>query len=82
MSDQTPMTCTEFVELVTEYLEGALDDATARRFDEHLALCPGCVTYLDQIRETIGRVGELREEHLAPDARAHLLDAFRDWSQR
>ncbi len=80
MSDTSRMACNEFVELVTDYVEGALDDKTAARFDAHLALCPGCVTYLEQIRETISTVGTLREDHLSPEARTHLLDAFRDWS--
>ena len=38
MSD---LTCQEFVELVTDYFEGALDRETTARFDEHRALCPG-----------------------------------------
>jgi len=82
MSDVRPMSCAEFVELVTEYLEGTLDDETVERFDRHMSLCPGCVTYLDQIRETRAKVGTVREEHLSLEARSHLLDAFRDWSAR
>ena len=35
------LTCQDFVELVTDYLEGALDEDTVRRFDAGLALCPG-----------------------------------------
>ena len=31
------LTCQDFVELVTDYLEGALDEDTGRRFEEHLA---------------------------------------------
>ena len=54
------MTCQELVELVTEYLEGALPASDRRRFDEHLAECPHCVAYLDQMRITIRLVGRLR----------------------
>ena len=36
------MTCAELVELVTAFLEGALDPDTERRFIEHLAVCDGC----------------------------------------
>jgi anti-sigma factor RsiW len=73
------MTCEHFVELVTEYLEDAMDDETRQRFEEHLALCPGCVTYLDQIRETMSQAGHLRPEDLSPAAREHLLEAFDEW---
>jgi predicted anti-sigma-YlaC factor YlaD len=74
------MSCEDFVELVTEYLEGALDPLTMRRFDHHLDLCPGCVTYVDQIRETMRVAGQLDESDLSEPARSHLLQAFRDWN--
>ncbi len=73
------MTCSEFVELVTAYLEGELDADTRARFVEHLALCEGCERYVDQFRTTIDRLGTLPEETLPEPARGALLDAFRDW---
>jgi anti-sigma factor RsiW len=79
MTDPAPLTCAEFVELVTEYLEGTLDPQTRTRFEIHLGVCPGCVTYLDQIRETVQVAGRLTEDNLSEPARTHLLDAFRDW---
>ena len=72
------LTCQDFVELVTEYLEGALDEDTARRFEEHLALCPGCETYLSQMKETALRLGEIPVESLSAETQATLLSAFRD----
>ena len=30
------------------------------RFEAHLALCEGCVTYVDQMRQVIATVHELR----------------------
>jgi anti-sigma factor RsiW len=73
------MTCREFVELVTDYLEGRLAPEDRERFDFHLGVCPGCVTYLEQIRETIAFTGTLREDDIAAPARDELLAAFRDW---
>ena len=73
------MNCRTFVELVTDYLEGALDEDTRLRFDEHLALCPGCADYLDQIRVTVHRLGRLSEDALDLFYRDRLLTAFRDW---
>ncbi len=72
------LTCQEFVELVTDYFEGALDPATTARFDEHRALCPGCETYLQQIQETISRLGEVPVESLSEQMQSTLLSAFRD----
>ena len=73
------MTCIELVELVTDYLEGSMPADQRARFDEHVAGCEGCTTYLEQFRITIRLTGMLTEEQIAPDARAALLDAFRDW---
>ncbi|MEV4143909.1 zf-HC2 domain-containing protein [Amycolatopsis sp. NPDC049691] len=76
------MTCEEFVELVTAFLDGALDPGTEARFVEHLALCEGCETYLDQFRTTIAELGSLPAETLSADVRDSVLDAFRDWHAR
>jgi anti-sigma factor RsiW len=75
----TALTCKELVELVTDYLEGALSVADARRFELHVAGCGGCAAYLAQLRETIRLTGALAEEGLDPTARDALLAAFRDW---
>ena len=71
------MTCAELVELVTAYLEGALDPDTEQRFVEHLALCDGCDLYVEQMRRTIAEVGEVEPESLSATTRDRLLDAFR-----
>jgi predicted anti-sigma-YlaC factor YlaD len=73
------MACKEFVELVTEYLDGALSPEDSVRFEEHLALCDGCSIYLEQMRRTIGLLGHLPEESIPPAAQEELLQAFRNW---
>ena len=71
------MTCAELVELVTAYLEGALDPETEQRFVDHLALCDGCDIYVEQMRRTIAEVGEVEPESLSDTTRDRLLEAFR-----
>jgi hypothetical protein len=73
------LTCQEVVELVTEYLEGALSDEQLSLFEQHLNFCDGCVWYVDQLRMTIATVGQLGEEDLPTETRERLLTAFRDW---
>ena len=53
------LTCGELVELVTEYLDGALATDDAERFEEHLTLCPACVAHFEQMRATIDVTGTL-----------------------
>jgi anti-sigma factor RsiW len=75
------MACKELVELVTEYLEGTLRSADRQRFEDHLKECPHCITYLDQIRQTIRALGRLTEEDMSEDATRDLLRIFRDWKK-
>ncbi len=73
------LSCRELVELVTDYLEGALPPAERARFERHLGGCGDCRTYLDQMRRTIVATRRLSEDNLSPAARDELLRAFRDW---
>lgn len=75
----TPMTCRTLVELLTDYLEGALPDDERTLLDAHLAGCEACTRYLAQVHTTIRLTGMLREEDLAPDARETLLGVYRAW---
>lgn len=75
-------TCKEIVELTTAYLEGYMPQADRLAYEEHIGLCPDCQLYLDQMRQTIATLGELREESLSPEQRTELLEAFRDWHAR
>ena len=76
-SDQ--FVCRDLVELVTEYFEGTLAPEDRARFEMHLDDCPPCVTYVDQMRQTLRAIGRLDEEAVTPEAREALLSAFRDW---
>lgn len=73
------ITCREFVELVTEYLEQRLDRDTRARFEQHVAVCPGCARYLDQIRASVEVLGRVSLDPISAAARAQLIDAFRAW---
>ena len=76
------LTCKQIVELVTEYLDGKLPEPEQRALELHLDDCPGCVAYLDQMRDTIRLTGRLTEESLAPGVQDELVAVFRGWSGR
>jgi anti-sigma factor RsiW len=70
------VTCQQFVEFTAGYLEGELPADARRHFDEHLAICPDCVRYLAQYRDTI-KVGRLAcEDALPPDVPEDLVRAI------
>jgi anti-sigma factor RsiW len=79
MIDVEALSCQELVELVTDYLEGALDEQHRRAFDAHMADCDGCTEYLDQLRATILIAGTLTPADLSQAAEDALLHAFRTW---
>ena len=80
--DENELTCQELVELVTDYLEGALPEGERARFEAHLPRCQGCRNYLAQMRQTIRTVGRLTEESLPAVARQEMLELFRRWKKK
>jgi len=75
------LTCKELVEVVTDYLEGRMPPDRRLLFEEHLAFCSWCVTYVEQMRATIRVAGTLREVDLDPAVRDSMLRIFRDWKE-
>ena len=75
------LSCREVLDLVTEYLEGAMPGEGRMKFERHVAICTPCRGLLSQMRETIRLSGTLREETLAPETREALVDAFRDFHE-
>ncbi|HEY2597043.1 MAG TPA: zf-HC2 domain-containing protein [Candidatus Dormibacteraeota bacterium] len=73
------MTCRQVVELMTDYLDGALSPEDRARFEEHLAGCDGCTAYLAEMRTTRRVVGRLADESIPKSIEDELLKAFRDW---
>jgi hypothetical protein len=53
------LACKQLVELVADYLDDALSPEMKARFDEHLAGCDGCNTYLSQTRRVMAALRDL-----------------------
>jgi len=77
--NQKELACQEMVELVTDYLEGALSRAQRRRFEAHLAGCENCTEYLRQMRVTIRATGSLAAEDMTAQMREELTELYRRW---
>jgi predicted anti-sigma-YlaC factor YlaD len=74
--------CNLVVEVLTEYLEGAMAPQDARRLEEHLGICSGCASVLEQFNVVIqltGRLSERDVEALSAEEREPLMAAFRAW---
>ena len=51
--------CQEAVEMITDYMEGALTPGRRAELEDHLAGCDGCTEYMDQMRTTVGALQTL-----------------------
>lgn len=76
---RSDIVCQQAVELVTDYLEGALARRDRRRFKAHLRACPNCFIYVDQIRMTIQLTGKMDAGSLPPEAQADLTELYWRW---
>jgi predicted anti-sigma-YlaC factor YlaD len=73
------LTCQEVVELVTDYLEGALSRRDRHRFEAHLSECDNCTEFLRQMRSTIALTGTLTVDDVSPAQLSELTALFRRW---
>ncbi len=71
------LVCRDAVELMTDYLEGALSHDDHARFEAHLVHCEACTAYLDQMRTTVATLGHLRVDDLPDEVADELVDLYR-----
>ena len=79
MTEHRDFPCKDMVEVMTEYLEGALPAEERERFEEHLGLCSSCLEYLEQLRLTVKVLSSLTGPDLDRTIKEDLLTRFREW---
>lgn len=75
------LVCQQAVELMSDYLEGALSRRNRRRLEKHLAGCDACTAYLEQMRATIAASGVVTTEDLPSEVLDTLTDLFRRYRE-
>jgi anti-sigma factor RsiW len=73
------LVCRQAVSLMTDYLDGALDQRARARLEAHLADCPHCREYLAQIRATIAAAGHVEPDDLSREVLDDLVALYRSW---
>lgn len=68
-------TCRSASAFLLDYVEGRLSVKTAKRFEEHIALCPNCERFLAQYRETIRLLRDIPTPEPPPEL-ADMTCAF------
>jgi anti-sigma factor RsiW len=77
---QPVVRCVEFVESVTDWMEGELTDDERLALEEHLTICPHCTDYVAQLRlssAVLRAADRTTRQAPPPEAREALLEAFR-----
>jgi anti-sigma factor RsiW len=75
------MTCRELTDFLADYESGDLDAKQKARFEDHLAECPDCVTYLRSYRDTIRLVKDAcrdPDDPVPPEVPEELVRAIRE----
>jgi len=75
------MNCVEVVELVSDWIEGVLDDDRTVALEMHLRVCGDCTVFVDQIRVTLRALGSMDEPPLTPAFRERLVLLFTESSR-
>jgi anti-sigma factor RsiW len=78
-ADVEHLTCQEFVEVLTDYLEDALEPAERADIERHIVICRGCSNYIEQMRRTIDLVGRAADDGMEAAPTERLLGLFREW---
>jgi predicted anti-sigma-YlaC factor YlaD len=75
--DVEHVTCSAFVEVLTDYLENVLEPGERAEIERHIVICRGCSNYVEQMRSTIDVLGRIAEDGDVQSER--LLSMFRAW---
>jgi hypothetical protein len=75
--DHPSIRCAEFVELVTDWMEGELPEPVRTEIEEHLLICPPCVIYVQQIKAAVEAMRTAQPAAPPVLRRDELLAAFR-----
>lgn len=73
----TNKTCRQISDLVFDYLNEKLTPATKRDFEQHLRICPDCVSFLNTYKKTVAVTSSVKVEQLPPKVRENILAFLR-----
>lgn len=80
-SGPSDIECRQIAELLTDYMEGRLPQATRELIDWHIDGCEPCVAFVNTFRSTLKAVRQLPDPPPVPkELRQRLLAVLRDRS--
>jgi putative zinc finger protein len=73
----TNKTCRQISDLVFDYLNEKLRPATKRDFEQHLSICPDCLSFLNTYKKAVEVTGSVKVDQLPPKVRENILAFLR-----
>lgn len=78
----TVLSCREARELVSDYIDGELPEATASALEEHLQTCPNCPPLYASLVQTLAELKALGEEPGADELTRRVVAALASEDER
>jgi anti-sigma factor RsiW len=72
------MKCEDLLKAMNEYVDGGLDPAVCREFEQHLAGCNPCQLVVDNIRKTITLYREGKPYEIPAEFQDRLRQTLRE----
>ena len=73
----TNKNCKQMTELVFDYLNDKLSRTVKRDLEQHLSICPDCVSFLNTYKKTVAVTRSVEAEALPPRVRDNVLAFLR-----
>ena len=70
------MKCSEFLQELTNYLDGVIDDRTKAELEDHLSWCHNCFVVCDTTKKTIQVYKGMCQQHIPEDVHVRLIAAL------
>jgi anti-sigma factor (TIGR02949 family) len=70
------LTCKDFLNELSEFLDGTLDREIREKLEKHVSECPNCWVVLDTTQRTIKVYKGLEPQTIPPDIHSRLMQAL------
>ncbi len=69
--------CLEFLEVLSDYHDGVLDEVIVTKLEMHMCECARCKAVVETFKQTIVHYSHTRCEQVPPDVHRGLMSALR-----
>lgn len=69
--------CKTMTELIFDYLTDRLSLTLKREFEQHLKICPDCVSFLNTYKTTVALSGSVKPQEIPAKVRTNVLSFLR-----